>query len=93
MQRVRGRFVRAFVRTKEVDKPYMKKKHVHCTPIWAMPRRAAAHGKVPISLQHAMSWVLSGRVKMFAILAVPDTVPRRTNMGLRPRDERRAMIL
>ena len=40
-----------------------------------------------------MSLVLSGRVKMLAMLAVPDTVPSRTNMGLRPRDERRAMIL
>jgi hypothetical protein len=40
-----------------------------------------------------MSVVLSGSVRMFAILAVPDTVPRSTNMGLRPREERRAMIL
>jgi hypothetical protein len=71
----------------------MKKKHVHCTPICAIPSSAAAQGKFPISLQHAMSCVLSGSVKMFAILAVPDTVPRSTNMGLRPRDERRAMIL
>jgi hypothetical protein len=37
--------------------------------------------------------VLSGKVKMLAMLAVPDTVPSRTNMGLSPRDERRAMIL
>lgn len=71
----------------------MKKKHAHCTPIWAMPSKAAAHGNLPISPQHAMSRVLSGSVKMLAILAVPDTVPRRTNMGLRPRDERRDMIL
>lgn len=71
----------------------MKKKHDHCTPIWAIPSRAAAHGKEPISLQHAMSAVLSGRVKMLAILAVPDTVPSNTNMGLRPREERRTMIL
>jgi hypothetical protein len=72
---------------------YMKKKHVHCTPICAIPSRAAAQGKLPISLQHPISRVLSGSVKMFAILAVPDTVPRSTNMGLRPREERRDMIL
>jgi hypothetical protein len=72
---------------------YMKKKHVHCTPICAIPSRAAAQGKLPICLQHPMSLVLSGSVKMFAILAVPDTVPRSTNMGLRPREERRDMIL
>jgi hypothetical protein len=71
----------------------MKKKHAHCTPIWAIPSRAAAQGKFPISLQHAMSLVLSGSVRMLAMLAVPDTVPRRTNMGLSPREERRAMIL
>jgi len=71
----------------------MKKKHAHCTPICAIPSKAAAHGNRPISRQHAMSRVLSGSVSMFAILAVPDTVPRRTNMGLRPREERRAMIL
>jgi hypothetical protein len=72
---------------------YMKKKHVHCTPICAIPSRAAAQGKLPISLQQPISLVLSGSVKMFAILAVPDTVPRSTNMGLRPREERRDMIL
>jgi hypothetical protein len=71
----------------------MKKKHAHCTLNCAIPSNAAAHGNLPISLQHAMSRVLSGSVKIFAILAVPDTVPRRTNIGLRPRDERRAMIL
>jgi hypothetical protein len=71
----------------------MKKKHAHCTPICAMPSNAAAHGKRPISLQHAMSCLLSGSVMMFAMLAVPDTVPRSTNMGLSPREERRAMIL
>lgn len=71
----------------------MKKKHVHCTPICAMPSRAAAQGNRPISLQQAMSVVLSGRVRMLAMLAVPDTVPSRTNSGLRPRDERRCMIL
>lgn len=70
----------------------MKKKHAHCTPICAMPRRAAAHGNRPISRQHAMSRVLSGNVKMFAMLAVPDTKPRSTKSGLRPCDERRAMI-
>ena len=72
---------------------YMKKKHVHCTPIWAIPSRAAAQGNLPISLQQAMSVVLSGRVRMLAMLAVPDTVPRRTNSGLKPREERRSMIL
>jgi len=71
----------------------MKKKHVHCTPIWAMPSRAAAQGKLPISLQQAMSAVLSGSVRMLAMLAVPDTVPSSTNSGLSPRDERRDMIL
>lgn len=71
----------------------MKKKHVHCTPICAIPSSAAAQGKVPILLQHPISRVLSGSVKMFAMLAVPDTVPRSTNMGLRPRDERLAIIL
>lgn len=71
----------------------MKKKQVHWTPIWAIPSRAAAQGKVPISLQQAMSAVLSGRVRMLAMLAVPETVPSRTNRGLRPREERRAMIL
>lgn len=40
-----------------------------------------------------MSRVLSGRVRMLAMLAVPETVPSRTNMGLRPREERREMIL
>jgi hypothetical protein len=30
---------------------------------------------------------------MLAMLAVPDTVPRRTNSGLKPREERRSMIL
>jgi len=40
-----------------------------------------------------MSLVLSGSVRMFAMLAVADTVPRSTNIGLRPRDERRDMIL
>lgn len=74
-------------------KLYMKKKHVHCTPICTMPSRAAAQGKVPISLQQPMSVVLSGRVSMLAMLAVPDTVPSRTNSGLRPRDERRDVIL
>lgn len=72
---------------------HMKKKQVHCTPICAIPSRAAAQGKRPISLQQAMSVVLSGRVRMLAMLAVPDTVPSRTNSGLRPRDERRWMIL
>ena len=72
---------------------YMKKKHVHWTPICAMPSNAAAQGNLPICLQHAMSLVLSGSVKMFAILAVPDTVPSRTNSGLRPREERRDIIL
>jgi hypothetical protein len=72
---------------------YMKKKHVHCTPICAIPSRAAAQGKLPISLQQPISRVLSGSVKMFAILAVPDTDPRSTNIGLRPREERRDMIL
>jgi hypothetical protein len=71
----------------------MKKKQVHCTPIWATPSMAAAQGKRPISLQQAMSRVLSGRVTMLAMLAVPETVPSRTNSGLRPRDERREMIL
>jgi hypothetical protein len=71
----------------------MKKKHVHWTPIWAIPSNAAAHGNVPISLQQPMSRVLSGNVRMLAMLAVPDTVPRSTNRGLRPRDERREMIL
>ena len=71
----------------------MKKKQLHCTPICTIPSIAAAHGKLPISLQHPISLVLSGRVKIFAMLAVPDTVPRRTNMGLRPRDDRRDMIL
>lgn len=71
----------------------MKKKHAHCTPICAMPSSAAAQGNFPISLQHPMSLVLSGSVKMFAMLAVPETVPRSTNMGLRPREERRAIIL
>lgn len=70
----------------------MKKKHVHCTPICAIPRRAAAHGNRPISLQQAMSRVLSGSVKMFAMLAVPDTKPNSTNSGLRPCDERRIII-
>lgn len=72
---------------------YMKKKQLHCTPIWTIPSIAAAQGKVPISLQQDMSLVLSGRVRMLAMLAVPDTVPSRTNMGLRPREERRDMIL
>jgi hypothetical protein len=40
-----------------------------------------------------MAWVLSGSVNMLAMLAVPDTVPRSTNAGLRPREERRTMIL
>ena len=71
----------------------MKKKHVHCTPICAIPNKAAAQGNLPISLQQAMSVVLSGRVRMLAMLAVPDTVPRRTKSGLRPREERREMIL
>jgi hypothetical protein len=30
---------------------------------------------------------------MFAMLAVPDTVPSRTKRGERPREERRDMIL
>ena len=72
---------------------YIKKKQVHCTPICAIPRRAAAQGNFPISLQQAISVVLSGRVRMLAILAVPDTVPRRTKRGLRPREDRRDMIL
>jgi hypothetical protein len=71
----------------------MKKKQLHCTPIWTIPSIAAAHGKLPISLQQPMSRVLSGSVRMFAMLAVPDTVPSKTNMGLRPREERRDMIL
>lgn len=71
----------------------MKKKHAHCTPICAIPSKAAAQGKLSISLQQSISLVLSGRVKMLAMLAVPDTVPRSTNMGLKPREERRDMIL
>ena len=71
----------------------MKKKHVHCTPICAIPSKAAAHGNLPISLQHAMSRVLSGSVRIFAMLAVPLTVPNRTKSGERPREERREMIL
>jgi hypothetical protein len=71
----------------------MKKKHVHCIPICATPSNAAAHANRPISLQHPISLVLSGSVNIFAMLAVADTVPRSTNIGLRPRDERRDMIL
>jgi hypothetical protein len=44
------------------------------------------------SLQHAISALLAGRVRIFAIAAVPETVPRRTNMGERPREERRDMM-
>ena len=72
---------------------YMKKKQVHCTPICAIPSSAEAQGKEPISAQQAMSRVLSGSVRMFAILAVPEMVPKSTNRGLRPRDERFDMIL
>jgi len=71
----------------------MKKKQAHWTPICTMPSRAAAQGKVPMWRQQAMSRVLWGRVRMLAMLAVPETVPSRTKRGLRPRDERRAMIL
>lgn len=71
----------------------MKKKHDHCTPICAIPSSAAAQGNEPISLQHPMSRVLSGSVKIFAMLAVPEIVPKSTNIGLKPLDERREMIL
>jgi len=71
----------------------MKKKHVHCIPICATPSNAAAHAKRDISLQHPMSCVLSGSVNIFAMLAVADTIPSSTNIGLRPRDDRRDMIL
>ena len=72
---------------------YMKKKHVHCTAICAIPSSADAHANRLISLQHPMSRVLAGSVKILVILAVPDTVPRRTKRGERPRDDLRAMIL
>jgi hypothetical protein len=68
-------------------------KRVHWTPIWAMSSSAAAQGNLPISLQQAISLVLSGRAMMLAMLAVPDTVLKRTNRGLGPREERRDMIL
>ena len=71
----------------------MKKKQAHWTPIWAMPSRAAAQGKRAMWAQQAMSRVLSGSVSMFVMLAVPETVPSRTKRGLRPREERREMIL
>lgn len=71
----------------------MKKKHVHCTPIWTIPNKAAAHANPEMSLQHPISRVLSGSVNMFAMLAVPDTMPNNKKSGERPREERRAMIL
>lgn len=71
----------------------MKKKHVHCTPICTIPSNAAAHGNAPMCLQHAMSLVLSGNVRMFAMLAVALTVPNNTNSGDKPREERRDIIL
>jgi hypothetical protein len=72
---------------------YMKKKHAHCTPICAIPSSADAHANRLMSLQHPISSVLCGSVKTLAILAVPDTVPKSTNNGDRPREDRRDMIL
>jgi len=61
--------------------------------IWSTPSSAAKQGHLSISVQQAMSLVLSGRVRIFVILAVPETVPRRTNQGERPFEDRRDIIL
>lgn len=57
---------------------YMTVKHDHCTPIWATPKIPAKHPNALISLQHARSARLSGRVRMLANAKVPEVVPKRT---------------
>jgi hypothetical protein len=89
--RISGRGAYCFVNKEPAinrTESYMKKKQVHWTPTCAIPSNAAVHAKVPISLQQPISARLDGRVRIFAMPAVPETVPRRTNIGERLREVR-----
>jgi len=57
-----------------------------------MPRRPAKHENPLMFLQHAASARLVGRTTIFANWQVPDVVPRRTNQGDIPNEDRRLMI-
>ncbi len=56
----------------------MTVKQDHWTPICATPRIPEKHPNALISLQHARSARLSGRVRMLAKAKVPEVVPNRT---------------
>lgn len=71
---------------------HIRKKQLHCTPTWAIPRRAAPQAKPSISSQQPMSSRLRGRTRILAMAHVPEVVPRSTNHGERPSDVRRRMI-
>ena len=71
---------------------YMNQKHAHCTPTCTTPSKPAKHSKPLISLQHARSARLAGRVSILAKPHVPDVVPRRTKYGEMPSEDRRAIM-
>lgn len=70
----------------------MVKKQLHCTPTCPIPNSPAAHEKVLFTLQQRTSARLVGNNMIFAIAEVPEVVPRRTNQGERPSEDRRIMM-
>lgn len=70
----------------------MMVKQDHCMPTCAIPSKPAKHGKPSMSRQQAISALLVGRTRIFAKAHVPDVVPRSTNHGEIPNEERRLMM-
>lgn len=71
---------------------YIEKKHSHCMLICNIPSRPAKQAMPLISLQHATSWAVVGKTRIFAKAEVPEVTPRRTKYGDMPKELRRVMI-
>jgi hypothetical protein len=74
------------------QKTYIIAKHPHCTKTCATPKRPAKHAKRPFTRQHPMSVCVMGRQIMLNSAKVLEVVPRSTNHGERPSEERREMM-
>ena len=71
---------------------YITVKQAHCTPTCATPSNPAKHSNPLTSVQQAMSARLAGSARMFAKAQVPEVVPRSTNQGEIPAEERRDIM-
>lgn len=76
----------------ELARAYMSAKQIHCTPSCAMPNRPVKHSEVSTWLQHAMSSLDGGTVRMLANPEVAEVTPKRTNQGDMPSEVRRDMM-